>query len=211
LKNILAAMGAVAVAFAVVLGFGFWVHERDVVISDSTFGLLAGLAIAGAALGIYGWVTGIRFWPLKQSARVRPMPAVPYVPRVLTEAERAYPLNPTMTVSCTHLAPIEKAMRLAGIEVQYQAENIYRPIVQARCRVNVAELKRVFALTDNIFYKEGYEPERYEIENPRADLFCLECLKADRARSTIRVLHPDECTPDTVWFPASSLSPDATN
>jgi len=204
LKNILAAMAAVAVAFGVVLGFGFWVHDRGLAMNDSTFGLLAALAIAGLALGIFSWVTGIRFWPI-----VRSVAALPRVPRDLSAAEIAYPLDLNLTVSCIHLAPIEKAMRLAGIEVRYQADNIYRPIVQAKCRVNQAELKRVFGLSDNTFYKEGYEPERSEFDNPRADIFCLECLKTDRARSTIGVLHPDEQRPETVWFPASSLSLDA--
>ena len=205
---ILIAMGAVAVAFIVVLGFGFWIHDRGIAIDDSTFGFIAALVLIGIAFGIYSWFTGIRFWPMRRSS-LASIPRVPYVPRELTAAEIAYPLDLNMTVSCAHLAPIEKAMRMAGIEVKYQAENIYRPIVKARCRVNLPELKRVFALTDNVFYKEGYEPERFEFENPRADIFCLECLKSDRARSTIGVLHPDECKPETVWFPLSSPSPDA--
>jgi len=204
LKNILAAVAAVAVAFGVVLGFGFWIHDHGLAMDGSTFGLLAALAIAGLALGIFSWVTGIRFWPL-----LRSVAALPPVSRELTAAEIAYPLDLNLTVSCVHVASIEKAMRGAGIEVCYQADNIYRPIVQAKCRVNQAELKRVFGLSDNILYKECYEPERSEFDNPRADIFCLECLKTDRARSTIGVLHPDECRPDTVWFPASSLSLDA--
>ena len=204
-------MGAVPVAFIVVLGFGFWVHDRGLSMDDSTFGLVAALAIAGIALGIFSWGTGIRFWPLAQPLPVRRTAAKPYVPRQLTEAELAYPLDLNMTVSCIHLAPIEKAMRMAGIEVKHQAENIYRPIVRANCRVNALELKRVFGLSDDVFYKEGYSPERYEFDHPRADIFCLECLKSDRARSTIGVIHPDECGPNTPWFPASSLLPDATS
>ncbi len=203
-------MAAVPVAFTVVLGFGFWVHDRGLSMDDSTFGLLAAIAIVAISFGIFSSITGIRFWPIVRTFP-QSIPRTPYVPRQLSEAEIAYPLDPNMTVSCAHLAPIEKAMRMAGIEVKYQAENIYRPIVRARCRVNEAELKRVFGLSNNIFYKESYEPERYEFENPRADIFCLECLKADRARSTIGVLHPDEYRLDTAWFPASSPSPDATS
>lgn len=203
-------MAAVPVAFIVVLGFGFWVHDRGLNMDDSTFGLLAAIAIVVISFGIFSALTGIRFWPIVRTFP-QSIPRTPYVPRQLSEAEIAYPLDLNMTVSCAHLSPIEKAMRMAGIEVKYQAENIYRPIVRAKCRIDLEQLKRVFALTDNIFYKEAYEPERYQFENPRADIFCLECLKADRARSTIGVLHPDECTPETVWFPASSPSPDATS
>jgi hypothetical protein len=208
LKKTLIAMAAVPVAFTVVLGFGFWVHDRGLNMDDSTFGLLAAIAIVVISFGIFGSITGIRFWPIVRTFP-QSIPRTPYVPRELSAAEIAYPLDLNMTVSCAHLAPIEKAMRLAGIEVKYQAENMYRPIVKANCRVNLPELKRVFALTDNVFYKEGYEPERFEFENPRADIFCLECLKSDRARSTIGVLHPDECKPETVWFPVSSRLPDA--
>jgi hypothetical protein len=98
-------------------------------------------------------------------------------------------------------------MRLAGIDVQRLEISPYAPIVQATCRINLAALTQVFSLSPSIYYKEGYEAERSEFDNPRADLICRECLTADRERCDILVLHPDECRPDTPWFPSPPAQP----
>jgi len=82
----------------------------------------------------------------------------------------------------------------------------HAPIVKANCRINLPALMQVFSLP-SIYYKEGYQPERHEFDNPRADLICRECLTAARERCDILVLHPDECRPDTPWFPLPPAQP----
>jgi hypothetical protein len=114
----------------------------------------------------------------------------------------AYAADVNKTAACVHLQPIERAMRLAGLDVRLLEISPYAPVVEAHCRVNVVELQRVFALPASIYYQEGYQPERSLRDNPRADIICGDCLRTDRAHSDILVLHPDQCREDTPWFPA---------
>ena len=122
--------------------------------------------------------------------------------QALILAQTAYDRDPEEAAACVHLQPIERTMRAAGLKVKLLGASEWGPIVQASCRINQAELTRVFALPSSIYYREGYLPERSPRDNPRADIFCAECLKTDRARCDILVLHPDECREDTPWFPA---------
>jgi hypothetical protein len=78
--------------------------------------------------------------------------------------------------------------------------------VKAECRINVPDLRRIFALPDWIHYQEGYEPERSQWDNPRGDIICRMCLATDRRRCDILVLHPDEWRANTPWFPAPPAS-----
>jgi hypothetical protein len=117
-------------------------------------------------------------------------------------AQIAYLGNLNATASCIHLQPVEHAMRVAGISVRLLEVSPHAPIVTAICRINEAALRRAFALPESIYYKEGYEPERTPHDHPRADLICLTCIESDRERCDILVLHPDECRPDTRWFPS---------
>ncbi len=135
----------------------------------------------------------------RRKQRSRPVPQVDR----RTAEQIAYDENPEATAACIHLEAIERAIRAAGIVVRRSGKHEYWPVVTADCRIHETELRRVFALPETIFYKEAYQPERYEFDNPRADIFCAECLKADRSRSDIMVLHPDECKPNTRWFPSS--------
>lgn len=114
----------------------------------------------------------------------------------------AYDKDPSQTVSCVHLAPIERAMRAAGLKIRLDKYLEHGPSVAVTCRINVPELQRVFALPMSIYYRECYQPERSSLDNPRADIFCGGCLESDRSRCDIQVLHPEECQPDTPWFPA---------
>jgi hypothetical protein len=210
MRTLLAGMVAVATAFAVVLGLGFWIHERTQAIPDSLFGLIAALAIAAIAGVIFCLMQGISPW--KDLARKidrigarlvnrKPTAHVEHVER-RSAAQIAYSENRTRTAACAHLQPIEYAMRMAGLDVSLLERSVYHPVVKAACRINEAELKRVFALPAWVYYKEGYEPERSAWDNPRAGIICAECLKSDRSRCDILVLHPSECREDTPWFPA---------
>jgi hypothetical protein len=209
-------MIAVAAAFTVVLPLGFWLRPRVPSISDNTFGLIAGIAIPVLAIALFCAILRISPWKPTLSAldqilffrfarRATPPPA----PRVHkpSPAQLAYASDCNLTASCRHLEPIERAMRLAGIHVQLLEGSPYAPVVQATCRINLAALTQVFAIPPSIVYKEGYQPERSEFDNPRADIICRECLTSDRARCDILVLHPDEWLPDTPWFPSAPEQP----
>ncbi len=125
----------------------------------------------------------------------------PLKPRPRSAAWLAYDGNPEATASCEHLRAVERAMRMAGVEVELFEGNDHQPVVRAACRIHEAELRAVFALPESIHYKEGYEAERTPRDFPRADLICAPCMDSNRARCDILVLHPDECRPDTPWFP----------
>ncbi len=93
-------------------------------------------------------------------------------------------------------------MRIAGVQVSLMEVSDYAPVVMAECRINVPELNRVFSLPAWVYYKEGFQPERSAYDNPRAGIFCGECLKTHRKRAIVSVLHPAECRTETPWFPA---------
>jgi hypothetical protein len=199
-----AAAVAVATAFAGVLGFGFWIHEKTGggPIPDGPFGLLAALAIAAVAGAVFCGLTGVR--PELQwrpvAARTAGGPVTPASQKKTVE-QISYETNPLQLAACVHLRPIERAMRRAGLRLQIAGHHSREPAVSAECRINEAGLRRVFALPASVYYKEQYQPERSQWDNPRADIYCAECLVKDRERSGIGVLHPDECREETPWFP----------
>jgi len=200
---------AVAASFVLVLGLGVWIERGGHKIPDAA-GWIGGLGIAAIAILTYCLFAGIS--PLKEirwqldgimMRLPRPVANPQRLPVKQRSAEEiVYDANPTAVASCVHLQPIERAMRMAGVDVHiYQAsENLV--MVKAACRINEAELKRVFALSESIYYAERYQPERSQWDNPRADIFCADCLKIEGARSDINVLHGDECRDDTPWFPS---------
>ncbi len=200
MRTLWSAMVAVAAAFVLAIGFGFLLQGSSVRMPDERFGVLGGIAIAVIAGAIYCSLTGT--WP-SFSLRRAPQKPMRHVEGIYLRALRqdAYDADPTQTVSCAHLAPIELAMRNAGFRMRLFEYPEYGPVVSADCRINVPELQRVFALPESVFYREGYQPERSSFDNPRADIFCRDCMKSDRARCDIQVLHPEECRPDTRWFP----------
>lgn len=217
MRLVFAAMVGVGTAFAVVLGVAFQIRPQ-VHISDDAFGTIAGLAIVMISVAIPCAI--LRISPFKAAAsaldtilaiRFRPSrpPAVrtPRPPPLPSAEQIAYAADLNATATCVHLQPIERAMRLAGLDVKLRQPNPFLPVISAACRINEPELRRRFALPPSVYYKEGYQPDRSEFDNPRADIFCGECLVADRSRADILTLHPDECRPDTPWFPAPPASP----
>ena len=190
------AITAVAAAFTLVIGFGFLLPGSSGRIPDEMFGVLGGVAIPVIAGALYCLLTGA--WPSFSLRRAPPKP-MRAVEGIYLRALRqdAYDADPTQTVSCAHLAPIELAMRAAGFKMRLSEYPQYGAVVSVDCRINLPELQRVFALPESVYYK----PERSSFDNPRADIFCRDCLESDRARCDIQVLHPEECQPGTRWFP----------
>jgi len=206
-RSLLVLMAAVAIGFGVVIWFGFWIHEKTNAIPDNIFGAAAYVAIFGIAFFLTclalkispfsGWTVREMFGPKAAKGRVN------VAGGKRSPAERtAYFENPKATVTCAHLQPIERAMRKAGVEVRL-GNSEYSPIIKAACRIREAELTRVFQLPPAVHYRQGYSPERYEFDNPWADIICGYCEKSDRVRCQISVLHPDQCREDTPWFPGA--------
>src|SRR3954465_6676307 len=128
MRNLLAAMVAVAIAFVVVLGVGFRIQESIREIPATLFGLTAGIGIALIAGAIYCLLAGISPWAsvARQIRRIGNRPAKRHAPVPAQRIDRrsaaqiAYDENPDATASCAHLQPIERAMRLAGVDVHLQ-------------------------------------------------------------------------------------------
>ncbi len=122
---------------------------------------------------------------------------VPLVERgeVWSDDEIDYNEDAQMTVSCTHLQPIERAMRLAGLHLR----RLTGPNVKADCRIDEAGLKQRYAPGPEVQYREWYQPERHWSDNPQAEIACDEC------RSAIRVIHRAAVGEQTPWFPGPPL------
>jgi hypothetical protein len=223
MRNLFFAMFAVAAAFIIVLGLGFAIHWKAAGVSDRVFGTVAALAIAGFSFlilyllspslfstptyfrrRIHGNVSSSAI-ALDHKRRIAELAADPVKRKYAALMERGewwtddqilYDENLTMVATCAHLQTIEYAMRLAGLKVRL---NLLIPSVPASvttyCRINEEELKRRFLPAESIHYREYFQPERSEWDNPTADLLCTEC------RSRIFVVHPREAREDTPWFP----------
>lgn len=202
MRSLLVTMAAVAIAFAAVIWFGFWIHARTDSIPDNIFGPVAYIAIFTIALLLTCWMLGISplsGWSVKEMFGPRRAWGVQS-----PAAQAAYAANRNATATCVHLRPIESAMRMAGVDVRLRPVSRYDPIIKASCRINEAGLRRVFQLHPSVYYEEGYEAERSDFDGPHANIICGHCRKSDRSRSNIVVLHPDQCSADTPWFPVAS-------
>ena len=118
-----------------------------------------------------------------------------------SDSQIAYEENREITATCRHLAGIEHDMRLAGIKTLLFTEGWQKsfapmPHIQADCRINGEELIRRYTLADSVNYREGYQPERHESDNPWAQLTCKAC------QSRIDLVHPEWPRAGTPWFPA---------
>lgn len=112
------------------------------------------------------------------------------------EASRAYKADPSATRTCSALAPIERAMRTAGISIDIAGAGPEAHDILARCRINEPELVRWFALPDRVRYVVRMEPDRFGFEVPYTWIECAEC------GSKTSTLPPDVAGPQTPWFPA---------
>jgi hypothetical protein len=111
-----------------------------------------------------------------------------------SDEQIAYDQDATRCETCSHLAPIEGAMRLAGLRVRYG----WAPLqVEAECHIDPAALTAMFPPAPSVAYEEVYTSERAREDLPMAQVRCQE------HGSAIRVLHPEEGGPDVPVFPAT--------
>jgi hypothetical protein len=105
-----------------------------------------------------------------------------------------YDLDPHATACCEHLAPIESAIRAAGVKTQLAGPRA----VKAECCVDAEALARAFALPENVSYQEWYGRDRLPEEPPASLVYCATCP------SNVWVLHATERRADTPTFPSSA-------
>ena len=79
-----------------------------------------------------------------------------------------YDLDPHATACCEHFAPIESAMRAAGLKVRLGGPST----VSAECVVDPDALAQKFPLPEGIGYQEWYSRDRSGDDPPHALLFC---------------------------------------
>jgi len=190
---------AVAVGFGAVLGIGFWWQPRP------EWGVVGGVAVVVISLGVAFPLLGVSPWEELGRwwrGRSRKATVFPAARRDEWAKQVGYEVNLGVTATCEHLVAVERSMRRAGLEARLLPESEWGPVIKVVCRINFAGLQRAFSLPEFVVYEERYQPERYEFDNPRADVICGKCREAKR-RSGILVLHPDECGADTRWFPSS--------
>lgn len=109
-----------------------------------------------------------------------------------TDEQIAYDLDPGRTVTCSHLAPIEHAMRVAGVRVR----RAIGPWTTADCRVDLPTLAQAMPVPREVYYSNDmYAGGRYAEDPPSSALLCNVC------RSGITVVAPNETKPETRWFP----------
>lgn len=105
-----------------------------------------------------------------------------------------YDLDPQATACCEHFAPIESAMRAAGLKVRLGGPST----VSAECVVNPEALAQNFPLPEGIGYQEWYSRDRSGDDPPHALLFC------PTHSSRVWVVHAREASPGTPTFPPSA-------
>lgn len=109
-----------------------------------------------------------------------------------SDAQIAYDLDPDRTVTCPHLAPIEHAMRVAGVRVRCAIGSR----AMADCRVDLPTLARAMPVPREIVYSNDmYAGGRGAEDPPSSGLLCNAC------RSAITLVAPREAKPETRWFP----------
>ncbi len=199
MRGLLVCLTAVAVGFGVVLGIGFWWQPGP------EWGIVGGVAICVISLGIALPLLGISPWEgvARWWRRWNTKATVLPVGRPDNRAEQiAYEVNSSVTATCEHLVAMERSMRRAGMDARLLPEAEWGPVIAVACRINDTGLQRAFSLPEFVFYEERYHPERYQFDNPRAEVVCGKCRET-KGRSGILVLHPDECGADTRWFPSA--------
>lgn len=109
-----------------------------------------------------------------------------------SDEQIAYDLDPSRTATCLHLAPVERALRAAGLEVRLVTD----AHVAAPCRLDPAALAQTVPLPASVRYSDDVPmPDRSMLDPTVSALLC------DACRSSIRVVHPNDANPATPWFP----------
>jgi hypothetical protein len=113
-----------------------------------------------------------------------------------SDEQIAYDLHRETTVTCQHLAPVEGAMREAGLMVKWQQPGF----VDADCLIDEAVLKQTMPLAESVSYREIESGGRAYEDPPFGMLQCAAC------NSSIRVRSKQDSQPGARVFPAPTGS-----
>jgi hypothetical protein len=170
--------------FWVALALGFRLHDQPIPV-ELRGGLLP------AALVLIATVTiGLRALWQRRSIRVRNEQRDIVAEHNARVA--AYESNPHAIACCEHLAPIESAMRRAGLRVQPGGQGS----AAVNCCIDMDALTRQFTVPESVQYHEMYSPDRSGLDPPHATLYCTAC------QSRLWLVHVGEAKPETPTFPA---------
>lgn len=220
-RAMLFAAAGVASGFWVVIALGFRLHDQPAPAGlDQGLIPAALVLIATVSLGLraiwrrLGWRVPVfserrdareqaeatakrQAWLAAMAAdprRQRYAPMVEAGDNFWTPERVEYDLDPHATACCEHLAPIESAMRAAGLKVQLAGPST----VVAECVVNPDALARKFSLPEGIGYQEWHSPDRSGDDPPHALLFC------PTHYSRMWLVHAGEASPGTPIFPSAA-------
>jgi len=133
-RGLLLAMLSVAAAFVLVIGGGFLLSRAATRIPMmGALGVVTGAALVAVAFVIarlLGIPTGGRTATVKPTNPAVPR-NVPQYPQVSEDLRITYASDPNMIITCQHLQPFERAIRVAGIAVVPGGKSI----VAANCRI----------------------------------------------------------------------------
>jgi hypothetical protein len=219
LGGMLVAIAGVASGFVVMLWAGFTLHHDAMPVEIGQAFLPAlGVFAASIAYALYhivpgarrlAWRSGLRraartehaHWREEQRLRLIEMRNDPilsaYATRIehgehWSDAQIAYDLEPEGSATCPHLAPVEQAMRRAGIAVKLQ----YDHIVDAPCVVDEPALRARFTIELPAWYGIIADQGRSYEDPPLAAFTCKE------HGAMIYVIEPSQAKPGSPVFPA---------
>lgn len=218
--NFLVIAAGVAAGFVVMLWVGFHAHGQvapppidDIfplaaIVLTVALGLLGCLASAWmgeAARRRRNWARSqadIRSARQDRAERIARLRADP-VRRVYAERmERGeswgdtqidYDLDADAVMTCSHLAPIERAMRRQGIDVRF----LYNDNVRASCTIDEDELKRQFGMAAPLWYGLVTYYDRGGYEEPPVAM-----IRCETHGSVIHCVEAGMAAPETPHFPA---------
>jgi hypothetical protein len=108
-----------------------------------------------------------------------------------SDAQIAYDLDPEAIATCTHLAPIERALREAGL-----SKLQFGHYLRATCTIDEARLRAEFTVEEPVWYGLVPDYSRSYEDPPTAAIGC----RAHEA--VIWVVEESQAKPETPRFPA---------
>ena len=183
-RGLLIAVAGVGSGFWVMLALGFRLHDQPIP-EELDAGLLPAAIVFITAVTL-----GVR--ALWQRRRQRILLEGRDIVAEHNARVAAYVRDPLAIACCRHLAPIESAMREAGVRVEPSGIKA----AAAHCCIDMTLLAQRFALPGSVTYDEVYSPDRSELDPPHATLCCSAC------ESRLWLVHVGAATPATPTFPA---------
>ena len=183
-RGVLIAAAGIFSGFWVMLALGFWLHDQPIPVE------LRGGVLPAALVFVATVVIGLRVLWQRRSARIRNEQRDIVAEHNARVA--AYESDPYAIACCEHLAPIESAMRRAGLRVQPSGQGS----AAVNCCIDMDALARQFTVPESVRYNEVYSPDRSGLDPPHATLCCSAC------ESRLWLVHVGEAKPETPRFPA---------